>query len=379
MTRFGFLSTFPPTRCGIATFTASLATAIEAGHEGETRIVRLLDAEEANVPTALHAAGVAGTLVASDSDSRGRAVAVLDECDVVIVQHEYGIYGGTDGDEAVAVLAALTVPAIVVLHTVLRTPTPGQRTVLEQVCALADVVVVMTDTAYDLLRGYAVAHEKVRVIPHGVMATPAVATPKSRVRHEGRPRVLTWGLIGPGKGIEWGIRAMARLTDLAPRPLYSVLGQTHPKVLARHGERYRDSLEVLIDELGVRESVTLLSHYVEAEELAAAVAAADVVLLPYDSREQVTSGVLVEAIAAGVPVVATGFPHAVELLDRGPGIVVAHEDPAAMAEAIRSILTRQDLAGRMRRAATAATAESSWADVARRYGQLASELRRVAA
>lgn len=371
MPRFGFLSTFPPTRCGIATFTASLATAIETGREGSTCIVRLLDADEAD---AVPAVGVAGTLIAADADSRARAVATLDRCDIVVLQHEYGIYGGADGAEAVTVLEQLTVPAIVVLHTVLRTPTPGQRRVLEQVCALAAVVVVMTSTARDLLRGYAVALEKVRVIPHGVVPASHTTRPD-----RARPQVLTWGLIGPGKGIEWGIRATALLADLDPRPHYSVLGQTHPKVLARDGERYRRSLESLIDELGVRDAVSLAPRYLEAAELTAAVAAADVVLLPYDSREQVTSGVLVEAIAAGIPVVATAFPHAVELLDRGPGIVVAHEDPAAMAAAVRSVLTTDDLAARMRAAATAATADSSWADVARRYGQLASELRAVVA
>lgn len=374
MTRFGLLSTFPPTRCGIATFTASLKAAIEEGDEGDTLVVRLLDADEASTAASVQPAGVATTLVASDSSSRRRAIETLDECEIVIMQHEYGIYGGPDGAEAVAVLEAVEAPVIVVLHTVLRTPTRGQRRVLEQVCALAAVVVVMTETAHQLLRGYRVALDKVRVIPHGVAKKPVAHS-----HREGRPRVLTWGLIGPGKGIEWGIRALAGLRDLEPRPVYSVLGQTHPKVLARHGERYRDSLHALIDELDMAGSVALDSAYLEADELAAAVAAADVVLLPYDSREQVTSGVLVEAIAAGIPVVATAFPHALELLESGPGIVVAHEDPEAMAHAVRSILTREDVAERMRRAATRATAEWSWSEVAARYGQLATELRRVVA
>jgi glycosyltransferase involved in cell wall biosynthesis len=368
MARFGFLSTFPPTRCGIATFTDSLATAVHAELHAETRIVRLLDADDAALSPPTSDDRVAAELTARDPGSLQRAVEALDACDVAVVQHEYGIYGGRDGDEVIAVLGALRTPAIVVLHTVLRTPTPGQRAVLEQVCRLAAVVVVMTETARRLLEAYSVEREKVQVIPHGVAVTAPAPT------HDGRAHVLTWGLIGPGKGIEWGIRAMARLGDLTPRPTYEVLGQTHPKVLAKDGERYRESLQALIGELDLTDRVSLDPHYLEPAQLAAAVAAADVVLLPYDSRDQVTSGVLVEAIAARIPVVATAFPHARELLDRGPGIVVSHEDPGAGARAVRAILTEKDLARRMRRAAAASTADSSWSEVARRYGYQASQL-----
>jgi glycosyltransferase involved in cell wall biosynthesis len=372
--RFGFLSTFPPTRCGIATFTDSLASAAEAELGAEARIVRLLDVDESAAAPLEADERVATNLVPADSGSMRGAVGALDGCDVVIVQHEYGIYGGADGDEVVAMLRALRAPAIVVLHTVLRSPTPGQKTVLEQVCALAAAVVVMTETARQILERYSVAAEKVRVIPHG-----AIPRASRTAVHDVRARVLTWGLIGPGKGIEWGIRAMTQLNDLDPRPTYTVLGQTHPKVVARHGEGYRESLQALVDELGLADRVALDARYQDPAELAAAIAAADVVLLPYDSRDQVTSGVLVEAIAAGIPVVATGFPHARELLDRGPGIVVAHEDPGAIARAIRVILTRGDLAERMRRAAAAAAAETSWADVARTYGRLGSQLRSAVA
>jgi glycosyltransferase involved in cell wall biosynthesis len=228
----------------------------------------------------------------------------------------------------------------------------------------------MTETARRLLEGYAVPSEKVRVIPHGVLAR-APLTPLRAVR----ARVLTWGLIGPGKGIEWGIRAMAQLDDLDPLPTYHVQGQTHPKVLAREGERYRDSLQALAGELGLAGRVALDGRYLGSAELTAAISSADVVLLPYDSRDQVTSGVLVEAIAAGIPVVATRFPHARELLEHGPGILVNHEDAGAIARAVRAILTRRDLVERMRRVAAAATAETSWADIARRYGRLGSELR----
>jgi glycosyltransferase involved in cell wall biosynthesis len=365
MTRFGFLSTFPPTRCGLATFTHSLATAMALAPAAEVRIVRVLDADEARAPapTPLHATqGV--ELVAGDQASLLRAAAALSTVDVAVVQHEYGIYGGTDGDEVLQVMRAVRVPIIAVLHTVLAHPTAGQRFVLERVGSLAASVVVMTETARTLLlEHYAVPFRKVVLIPHGVHEA-RVAPPT----HERGRNVLTWGLIGPGKGIEWGIRAMAHLAD--PTARYTVIGQTHPKVLAFEGERYRNHLQDVIDELDLADTVTLDDRYLDADALASAVAAADVVLLPYDSREQVTSGVLVEAIAAGLPVVATAFPHAIELLDRGPGIVVEHENSAAIATALRTLFANDLSAAEARTSA----ADSTWHWVAGRYEALADDL-----
>jgi glycosyltransferase involved in cell wall biosynthesis len=183
--------------------------------------------------------------------------------------------------------------------------------------------------------------------------------------------VVTWGLISPGKGLEWAIRAIAELDDLTPSVEYVIAGQTHPKVLAHEGEKYRESLVRLIDELGLEASVTLDDRYLDARQLAELVATADVVLLPYDSRDQATSGVLVEAIAAGVPVVATGFPHAVELLAGGAGLIARHEDPVSMADGIRAIVETEQTRRRMHEAALRDTQASSWPVVAERYRSLA--------
>jgi len=227
--------------------------------------------------------------------------------------------------------------------------------------------VVMTHRAQALLASeYAVPEARLLMIPHGVDPAPLLAAAPS---HQ-RPVILTWGLIGPGKGIEWGIRAMACLSPITPRPLYRVLGQTHPKVLKEQGDGYRRSLEALAVELGVADDIEIDGSYQEAEQLAAAVAAADLVLLPYDSREQATSGVLAEAVAAGKVVIATRFPHAVELLSGGAGVLVGHKSPMEIANAIGVAL------GEPKRAASAAalareTAKSnSWANTARRYRML---------
>jgi glycosyltransferase involved in cell wall biosynthesis len=372
VTHYGFLSTYPPTRCGLATFTEALAGALTVDSPDTAAIVRVLEAPDDAQPRGIRASvRVAADLVARDRRSMADAVASLDECDVAVVQHEYGIYGGQDGDEILDVLAAVTTPTIVVLHTVLPAPTSHQRLVLERVCALATSVVVMTSGARDILtEHYAVDAADVHVIPHGV-ANLALEAGGPHLRK----RILTWGLISPGKGIEWGIRAIAQLGDLDHEVEYVVAGQTHPKVLAHAGESYRTGLTDLIGELGIQSSVHLDGRYLDAGELALLVASADVVLLPYDSRDQATSGVLAEAVAAGIPVVATGFPHAVELLAGGAGIVVAHEDPQSMASALRAILTADDVARRMREVALRAASKTSWPAVADRYRLLFEDLR----
>jgi glycosyltransferase involved in cell wall biosynthesis len=363
VTHYGFLSTFPPTRCGLATFTESLSDAL-VRHDDEGTIVRALDQPEERGP---HDPGarsrVRTDLIAGDSLSTSRSIMALNACDVAIVQHEYGIYGGRDGDQVLDVLAALRVPAIVVLHTVLVAPTPHQRDVLVEVCRLASVVVVMTTHARDNLAAhYAVDLTRVHVIPHGVQHVAL----RDSTPHEGR-RVVTWGLLSPGKGIEWGIRAMAQLADITPDVEYVVAGQTHPKVLAHAGESYRSMLADLAGDLGIASSVRIDGRYLEPPQLAALIASADVVLLPYDSVDQATSGVLAEAVAAGVPVVATAFPHAVELLSSGAGIVVPHRNPDATARALREIITDTSVADRMRETALRETDETLWPTVAERY------------
>lgn len=370
MTHYGFLSTFPPTRCGLATFTESLSDAL-VGHEDEGTIVRVLDQpEERGRRDPGARSRVRTDLIAGDSLSTSRSIMSLNGCDIAIVQHEYGIYGGRDGDQVLDVLAALRIPAIVVLHTVLVTPTAHQREVLVEVCRLASVVVVMTTHARDNLAAhYEVDLTRVHVIPHGVQH---VALGDSRPHH--RRRVVTWGLLSPGKGIEWGIRAMAQLADITPDVEYIVAGQTHPKVLAHAGESYRAMLADLASGLGIGSSVRIDGRYLDAAELAALIASADVVLLPYDSVDQATSGVLAEAVAAGVPVVATAFPHAVELLSSGAGIVVPHRHPDAIARALREILTDASVAKDMRETALRETDETLWSAVADRYRAVAVRL-----
>jgi polysaccharide biosynthesis protein PslF len=366
-TCFGFVSTYPPTLCGLATFTSALHAELAEPGGGSGRVVRVVEA-----PQRRGRAEVVGELVAGQPGSVRDAVQLLDGTDVAIVQHEYGAYGGPDGDEILPLLAAVRVPTVVVLHTVLSSPTAHQRSVLEQVASLADAVVTMTATARDrLTAGYAVDMSKVSIIPHGA---PVIRPGHGPTFRTAQPTILTWGLLGPGKGIEWGIDAMAGLRDLHPAPRYVVAGQTHPKVLLREGEAYRARLIEQVYRLGLTATVSFDSHYRHQAALAELVDGADVVLLPYDSTDQVTSGVLIEAVAALKPVIATRFPHAVELLGTGAGLLVPHKDPAAITTALRELLTRRTVAAGMTTAAKATAPELLWPAVAAQYRELAERL-----
>ena len=365
---YGFLSTYPSTECGLATFTAALLGELRAGPSAApVGVVRIVDR-----PRRSTRGEVVHHLVTGSPGGEAEAAAILNNFDVAIVQHEYGIYGGPDGDQVLAILERVTVPVIVVLHTVLVAPTRHQREVLERVVALADAVVTMTPTARRrLLDGYKVDHDRVTLIPHGA---PDNRSPDRPVAPGARPTILTWGLLGPGKGVEWVVDALVGLRDLDPAPRYLVVGETHPKVVEREGERYRRSLVARAAAGRVAHLVEFEARYLDLKTLNGIVAGADVVILPYDSREQVTSGVLVEALAAGKPVIATGFPHAVELLGGGTGLVVPHGDPGAMAGALRRVLTEPGLAARMSARAAALAPQLLWPAVAERYRKLAEGL-----
>jgi polysaccharide biosynthesis protein PslF len=362
---FGILSTFPPTACGIATFSAALSAGLIA--RGATvDVVRCGDIEDVEDPL---------VVASTQGDGAAGAVAALDRVDIAVVQHEYGIHGGRDGADVLAILDALTVPCILVAHTVVRHPTRHQRRVLERACGAADAVVVMTEHARRrLVGGYDVDAERVSVIPHGA-TTPPDEEDAAASRAPGAPlRVLTWGLLGPGKGIEWAIDAMAMLADVRPRPAYLVAGATHPKVLANDGEAYREMLERRCWASGAAVSVTFDETYRDLPALGRLIGEADLVLLPYDSEDQVTSGVLVDAVARGCPVVATAFPHAVELLGSGAGIVVPQRDAAALADVVRSVVDHPELLAQMASTCRELAPALSWNSVARRYDDLATTL-----
>ena len=365
---FGFVSTFLPTRCGLATFTSSLAQALELASD-DIGVVSCV--EEPNAIE--HPPDVVAEWVRGSAASLANAAAVLNGYDAVVIQHEFGIFGGIDGADVLDLVTRLEVPVIVVLHTVLPNPSPHQRMIIESLTTLADRVVAQSEVARDrLLDAYRVDERRVVVIQHGAHAN--LTEPADTHATPTRPRILTWGLIGSGKGIEYAIDAVATLSDLDPLPEYVIMGETHPKVVEQSGEAYRESLIDRAETSGAGGLVTFMDGHHDTAAILAEIRRSEIILLPYLSREQVVSGVLVEAIASGKPVVATAFPHAAELLAAGSGIVVRHEDPDAMAAALRTLLTDP-----VRKAAAAAAARRQapslfWETVGREYEQLATQI-----
>lgn len=360
---FGILSTYPPTPCGLANFSAALAEGLSAGG-ADVHVVRVADGSRNGTGR------VVGELINGSVASVAACAEMLSEADIALIQHEYGIFGGPDGDEVLDILGALTVPAVVVAHTVPSTPTRNQRAVLESVVALSDKVVVMSDAAAIRLQTcFDVERRKITTIPHGVRL-PRTA----HIKRATQPTLLTWGLLGPGKGVERVIDAMASLQQLPSNPRYLIAGRTHPKVLAAEGEAYRQARAAQAERLGVAGSVFFDAGYRDVASLTALAQSAAVVVLPYDSTEQVTSGVLVDAIACGRPIVATAFPHAVELLRSGAGIVVEHGDPAAMTAALTTVLSDPRAAGAMSAEARRMAPGMAWSVISAAYRDVAQHI-----
>jgi glycosyltransferase involved in cell wall biosynthesis len=362
--RIAMVSTFPPTQCGIATFAESLTR--ELTHTGASVEMVDLPGGPESPP---HDAILHRHRGFQDLPVTGY---LLDSFDAVILQHEFGIWDGPDGHGIVDLIGALATPVITVLHTVPSVATGGQRRALQGILDLSDAIVVLSHSAYRrLVRDFAVRPGTLTMIPHGATALWHLRRDEDGATSN---RILTWGLLGHGKGLEWGIRAMALLRDRGVAGEYVIAGATHPNVRHAEGETYRQSLIDLARKLGVAESVTLADAYLSDEGLSQLISESSLFLLPYDSRDQITSGVLVEAIAAGGPVVATRFPHAAELLGSGAGVLVDHRDPIAIADAVEHIFRDGAASERMRERSKTLAEDLDWRRVAESYLALADRL-----
>jgi len=358
----GILSTYPSAQGSVATFAASLAGALVAAvPQMSVHVVRLLSAQ----PPLPYQDDVLELPpgVATGSLEAARA---LNKFDVVVVQHEYGIHSHADAEQLLDLLEWLQVPVVLVVRTMPTEPTAHQRHALEMLAMSADAVVAMSQSTHRrLLDEYRVEPHRLTVIPQGAATSDTVAGAAWRT---GRPTVLTWGLLAPGKGIEWGIDALAAMNLLRPRPRYVVIGRTHPEIAAEEGAKYLEFLAQRAVDQGVAHLVEFEPTFVSPERLRALLREADVVLLPYDSRDQVTSGVLTQALAAMLPVVSTRFPHALELLGDGQGgILVPHEDSAAIAAALTRIIVEPGVAAAMSVHNSAFASLLSWPTVAGKY------------
>jgi glycosyltransferase involved in cell wall biosynthesis len=367
--RIAFLGDYVPRRCGIATFTHNLCEAVTAqATDAKCIVIAVNDRLEGyDYPPE-----VRFEIQQKDADSYRAAADELNQnkADVLSVQHEFGIYGGPAGSHLIALLKEVRMPVVTTLHTVLHLPDAAQRQVMEDLVRRSDRLVVMARKGADILREtYGVPDSMVDIIPHGIPDVPfaAPAEFKDQFGVAGKSVLLTFGLLGPGKGIEYAIQAMPGIIQRHPQSVYLVLGATHPHLLAREGEKYRTSLEHLATDLGVADHVVFFNRFVAADDLREFIGAADIYLTPYLNEAQITSGALAYVFGAGKAVVSTPYWHAGELLADERGVLVPFRDAAAITAAVCGLLDDPARMEQLRRRAYEASRASIWPAVARRY------------
>ncbi|MGH7281562.1 MAG: glycosyltransferase family 4 protein [Polyangiaceae bacterium] len=355
-----------PRHCGIATFTTDLAQAIVTEHPHTDCFVLAM-----NEPGIRHAypPRVRFEIGEGDVAAYRRAADFLNvnAVDVLSLQHEYGIFGAKAGVNVLELLRGLRMPIVTTLHTIVASPSPAERSVMDALVALSSRIVVMSSDGAALLNEiHGVPSEKIDLIPHGIPSAPD-RNSKSTVDVDGRSVILTFGLIGPDKGIEYVIDALPSILTKHPNTVYVVLGATHPHIKLHHGETYRHMLESRAARLGVAANVIFHNRFVSHEELVEFLSAADIYVTPYLKEEQSTSGTLAYAVGCGKAVISTPYRYARELLSDGRGILVPWRDAGAIAREVTDLLDHPKKRSELQRHASAFGRSMSWPVVARRY------------
>jgi glycosyltransferase involved in cell wall biosynthesis len=385
--RIGIISTYPPRACGIGTFSRDLRQALLAVDSvSAVDLVAIVRGEEVD-----QAPEVVARVHQDHRGEYAAAARLLERRgdDVVVIEHEYGIFGGHEGAHILSLATELRQPMVLTLHTVLSAPSVLQAETLRALCDVAALVCVFTETARRMiLDARLVSPERVRVVPHGgptellpdSRATGGIPRPPHRVGRgqstaidTDRCVLATFGLISPGKGIEVAIAAMPAIVARHPKALYVIAGQTHPEVAKLHGEEYRISLERLARDLDLADHVLFDDRFLDIEDLSSMLAATTIYLTPYRSREQIVSGALTFAIVAGCPTVSTPYFYAEDLLGSGAGALVPFDDPAALAEEVIGLLDDPERLERMRTEARAVGRELAWPEVGRQTAELLRE------
>ncbi len=364
-----FISSFPPRHCGIATFASFLIEhiGVAADETFEPAVVAMQsDASQ-------HFSEPVECVVRRDvrSDYMEAADYInAGDIDAVSLQHEFGLFGGPGGSYIVGLLRKLNVPVVSTLHTVLEDPSPEYFQTTLDVCDSSDRIVVMNLRGVEMLTSlYGIPAGKIELIPHGIPDVPFGETDrhKSMLGLSGRKVLMTFGLIGPNKGIEVMLKAMPEIVAKNPDVLYLVVGAVHPEIVKEHGYSYRDKLRNLVVALGLEDNVLFHDRFVSQQELNNLLGAADVYVTPYLNKEQVTSGTLAFAVGCGKAVVSTPYWAAEELLADGRGVLVPFGDPPRMAEAINRLLGDERALHRMARSAYDYGRAMTWPKVGRAY------------
>ena len=377
--RIAFVSSHLPRRCGIATFSADLAAAVKSADAGNTARVAAIDEPNAVRP---YGAEVRWRIQQGNAESyRAAALGInASNVDVVSVQHEFGLYGTwTDGvyeDHLAPFLETLRKPVVTALHSVPPEPSPSMRKAVRTISQLSAETVVMAGAAVDLLADSFGILEHTTVIPHGM---PAIQ-PHGRVRMkeklgvQGRTLVSTFGLVDPRKGLEYMIEAMPAVLARHPDTLYLIAGQTHPELIRRDGERYRNQLVETVQRLDLTGHVAFLDLYMAQRDIIELLLASDVYVTPYLDPQQITSGTLAYALGAGKAIVSTAYLHAKEALADDRGILVGFRDSDQLAGAVNSVLDHPERKRSLESASYAYAKDMAWPRAGERWAELMREV-----
>jgi len=366
--RIAFVGSCLPRKCGIATFSASLSQALEAIlGRGAARFIALNNSQQYDYPT-----NVIGQVEQENLDDYHKMAEMINESsiDVVSLQHEFGLFGGPGGNYIVDFLSRLKKPVVTTLHTVLENPSPGQKKAFIEVAVFSQALVIMNEMGIPIMtEKYDIPRTKIHLIPHGVPDSFYIDPSfyKHQLQLSGRFVILTFGFLSPNKGIEVMLQALPPIINKNPKALYIILGITHPGVKKSHGEAYRSSLMALSKREGIDGNVLFVNEFVDDVTLNRYLGAADLIVCPYHSESQITSGVLSNALGMGKAIVSTPFLHAREALTGGRGVLVNFKDAAKMSEAVLNLMEnpteRLALAGR----AYVMGRQMVWSRIAEKY------------
>jgi glycosyltransferase involved in cell wall biosynthesis len=379
--KIAYIGNYLPRKCGIATFTYDLYHSIRNQYpETDSIVLAITDKNQSfDYPPE-----VRFEIIKQDITSYQKAADFLNynNIDIVSLQHEYGIFGGIEGSHILALLRNLRVPVVSTLHTILEEPNPEQKRVLKEIINHSSKVISMTEKGYKFLREiYKVPDEKIDIIPHGIPDMPFVDPNfyKDRFGVEGKFVILTFGLLSPGKGIEYVLWALPKVIEKFPNVVYIILGATHPNIVKEQGESYRLSLERLAHELGIKKNVIFYNRFVSSEELKEFIGAADIYITPYLNKAQITSGTLSYSFGCGKAVISTPYWHAEELLADDRGVLVPFRDSEAIANAIIDLLSNEAKRHSMRKKAYMLGREMVWSNIAHLYVNTFQQARELAA